>query len=383
MLDLRFLIGRDRGRVRVLVRVEEPLDSRCAPVLNMKLNEKNVASFAVCSSPIDKEGYLLKKGDVGKSVQRRWFVLKGNLLFYFEKKQDKEPLGVVVLEACSVQASAQTKYAFEISFDGQGTRTYVMVADNDEDMQSWLKAISHASYEYLRSIVDELQRRVNVLTSSSKIDGEQVSDMSLLHVGPPKGAEMPEMKRGSAASTPAKVRVQNGILVDIDDDEAPPIPPKLKSHAVHGSKRQLPKVSIDNDDDYDIPPSHTEDSDEDIQAKPRTMHQLRPLPPHSSPMVIPACINTVQPLSPPSTLDRTAVLQPVNASTLPASPGSKEIHDPPSSQTLVDSASSHPLVTRQLAAPPDPKKTIFEMHEEFTQAMQQLRSERTTSNSTT
>lgn len=349
----------------------------------MKLNEKNVASFAVCSSPIDKEGYLLKKGDVGKSFQRRWFVLKGNLLFYFEKKQDKEPLGVIVLEACSVQASAQTKYGFEISFDGQGTRTYVMLADNDEDMQSWLKAISHASYEYLRSIVDELQRRVNVLTSSSKLDGEQASDMSLLHVGPPKGAEMPEVKRGSTPSTQAKVRVQNGILVDIDDDEAPPIPPKLKSHAVHGSKREPPKLSIGNDDDYDIPPSHTEDSDvDDVRPQLRTMHQLRPFPPHSSPLATPVCINTVQPLSPPSTLDRTPVLQPVHAGTLPASLGSKERHDPPSSQTLVDSASSHPLMTRQLAAPPDPKKTIFEMHEEFTQAMEQLRSERTTSNST-
>ena len=102
----------------------------------MKLNDKNVASFAVCSSPVDKEGYLSKKGDLNKGFQRRWFVLKGNLLFYFEKKQDKEPLGVIVLEACSVQASSPAKYSFEISFDGQGTRTYILVADCDEDMQS-------------------------------------------------------------------------------------------------------------------------------------------------------------------------------------------------------------------------------------------------------
>ena len=39
---------------------------------------------------------------VNKSFQRRWFVLKGNLLFYFEKKGDKEPIGVVILEGCTI-----------------------------------------------------------------------------------------------------------------------------------------------------------------------------------------------------------------------------------------------------------------------------------------
>lgn len=348
----------------------------------MRLNEKNVANFAVCSSPIDKEGYLLKKSEVGKSLQRRWFVLKGNLLFYFEKKQDKEPLGVIVLEACSVQASAQTKYAFEISFDGQGTRTYVLVADNDEDMQSWLKAISHASYEYLRSIVDELQRRVNVLTSSSKTSGEQASDMSLLHVGPPKGAGTLEVKKkGSVASSSPKVKVQNGILVDIDDEEAPPIPPKTKSHL---PPRQNSKADVDGD--YDIPPSSPERKEIPSRTKPRTIHHMQTLPPHSSPLVSPLCINTSQPLSPPSTLDRTPVLQPTHAGTLlsrPLPPRSyKPPNDPSSSQILVDSASSHPPVARQLAAPPDPKRSIYEMHEDFTQAMRELHSSRTSANST-
>lgn len=349
----------------------------------MRLNEKNVANFAVCSSPIDKEGYLLKKSEVGKSLQRRWFVLKGNLLFYFEKKQDKEPLGVIVLEACSVQASAQTKYAFEISFDGQGTRTYVLVADNDEDMQSWLKAISHASYEYLRSIVDELQRRVNVLTSSSQTGGEQASDMSLLHVGPPKGTTgTPEIKKkASAVSSLPKVRVQNGILVDIDDEEVPPIPPKTKSHL----PGQNFKAGVDSD--YDIPPSSAEMKVIPDRTKPRTIHHMQTLPPHSSPLVSPLCINTFQPLSPPSTLDTTPVLQPTHAGTLLSRPLPPRSHrppsDPPSSQILVDSASSHPPVARQLAAPPDPKRSIYEMHEDFTQAMRELHSSRTTANSTT
>ena len=44
----------------------------------------------------------MKKGEVNKGFQKRWFVLKGNLLFYFEKRHDKEPLGVIILEGCTI-----------------------------------------------------------------------------------------------------------------------------------------------------------------------------------------------------------------------------------------------------------------------------------------
>lgn len=38
---------------------------------------------------------------VSKTFQRRWFILKGNLLFYFEKKGEKDPLGLIILEGCT------------------------------------------------------------------------------------------------------------------------------------------------------------------------------------------------------------------------------------------------------------------------------------------
>ncbi|MPC60243.1 Sesquipedalian-1 [Portunus trituberculatus] len=69
---------------------------------NMKINEKNLCAYSVSPTLIDKEGYLLKKGEVNKNFQRRWFVLKGNLLFYFEKKGDREPIGVIILEGCTI-----------------------------------------------------------------------------------------------------------------------------------------------------------------------------------------------------------------------------------------------------------------------------------------
>ena len=39
--------------------------------------------------------------------QKRWFVLKGNLLFYFESKTSKEPVGVIVLEGCVIELAEE------------------------------------------------------------------------------------------------------------------------------------------------------------------------------------------------------------------------------------------------------------------------------------
>lgn len=380
----------------------------------MKLNDKNISSFAVCSSPVDKEGYLLKKGDANKEFQRRWFVLKGNLLFYFQKKQDKEPQGVVVLEAFSVQVSSHARYAFEIAFDGQGTRTYVLAADNDEEMQAWMKAISHASYEYLRSIVNELQRRVNLLTSSSQPAGEQASGMSLLHVGPSKMPRAPHrtlseklLIRGPISeSGPVapkvksvqKVTVKNGILVDVED--APPVPAKKKSMTVNSPSRRPPgdgpKLLISVDDT---------DVDNQLQrVGSRPVHHLPSQHPHSSPLV------PVVPIQGSSALDRTPVLQPTSVSTVTTTatdvsrtqPAHGLVYPPPkptkpepyqnggsTSPLLVlsDSSSSTSSVasipnvvaaTRQTSAGPlDSNKTMFEMHHDFTQALEALKSERT------
>ncbi len=69
----------------------------------MKINEKNLIAIANAAHlVIDKEGWLNKKGEVNKGFQKRWFVLKGNLLYYFEKKNDKEPIGVLIVEGCTV-----------------------------------------------------------------------------------------------------------------------------------------------------------------------------------------------------------------------------------------------------------------------------------------
>ncbi|KAK8740703.1 hypothetical protein OTU49_002663 [Cherax quadricarinatus] len=135
----------------------------------MKINEKNLCAYSVSPTQIDKEGYLLKKGEVNKSFQRRWFVLKGNLLFYFEKKGEREPIGVIILEGCTIElAECEDQFTFKLLFHGGGGRTYILAADSQESLEAWMKALARASYDYLKLMVAELQKQLDELNDAEK-----------------------------------------------------------------------------------------------------------------------------------------------------------------------------------------------------------------------
>ncbi|XP_062890319.1 sesquipedalian-1 [Mobula hypostoma] len=127
----------------------------------MKLNERSVAYYATCDSPTDKTGYLHKKGERNTAYHRRWFVLKGNLFFYFEDKESKEPIGVIILEGCTVElCESSEEHAFAIKFDSVKSRTYKMAAESPTEMEAWVKALSRASFDYMRIVVRELEKQL-------------------------------------------------------------------------------------------------------------------------------------------------------------------------------------------------------------------------------
>lgn len=133
------------------------------------INAKGLTRFANSGGPPEKEGFLLKRGDVNKGFQKRWFVLKGNMLFYYEKRGDKEPAGVVILEGCTIELSEcedVDNYAFQISFPGSATRTYILSAESQEEMENWMKALSCAPYDYVKLIVAELQNQLQEVSAS-------------------------------------------------------------------------------------------------------------------------------------------------------------------------------------------------------------------------
>ncbi|CAH2276675.1 Hypothetical predicted protein [Pelobates cultripes] len=135
--------------------------------MNMKLNEKSMVHFATSDSPADYTGYLNKRGSQNSGYKKRWFVLKGNLLFYFEDRDCREPVGVVVLEGCTVElCQSSEEYAFAISFNGAGCHPYILAAETQDEMEGWVKALSRASFDYMRLVVKELEMQLELMQKS-------------------------------------------------------------------------------------------------------------------------------------------------------------------------------------------------------------------------
>ncbi|MBN3309328.1 sesquipedalian-1 [Amia ocellicauda] len=143
----------------------------------MKLNERSVVHYATCDSPPDKTGFLYKKGERNTAYHRRWFILKGNMLFYFEDKESREPIGVIILEGCTVELCESTEeYAFAIKFDCAKSRLYKMAAESQAGMESWVKALSRASFDYMRLVVRELEKQLEEMQA---VQGGPVSGRAL------------------------------------------------------------------------------------------------------------------------------------------------------------------------------------------------------------
>ncbi|XP_065107027.1 sesquipedalian-1 [Paramisgurnus dabryanus] len=136
----------------------------------MKLNERSVAHYATCNSPPDKTGFLYKKGERNTAYHRRWFVLKGNMLFYFDEKESREPIGVIVLEGCTVELceSESEEFAFAIKFECTKAKVYKMSAESQAAMESWVKALSRASFDYMRLVVKELERQLEEVQEEAR-----------------------------------------------------------------------------------------------------------------------------------------------------------------------------------------------------------------------
>ncbi|ELW66360.1 sesquipedalian-1 [Tupaia chinensis] len=130
----------------------------------MKLHRKSVLSFFHGCRPQapDREGILLKKRARNTSYQRRWFVLRGNLLFYLKHRGDHTPLGLILLENCQVEPhlKATEPYAFTIltpGVEGRSGRAYKLAAENQEALGAWLRALGMVSCRRLAVLLPALE----------------------------------------------------------------------------------------------------------------------------------------------------------------------------------------------------------------------------------
>ncbi|GFO30207.1 sesquipedalian-1-like [Plakobranchus ocellatus] len=195
------------------------------------LNEKGLMHFASSGVPADKEGYLHKKGEINKGFQKRWFVLKGNLLFYYERKGDRDPLGVIILEGCTIElAEDADNFMFMINFAASGSRTYFLSAHSQQAMESWMKALSCAGYEYMKLMVSELQNKLkevsenadsNIVHSAdrdSKILGRMYLDTSVSSTDSRGYSKSPRSSKSSNWSVDRRTNPFNDLDLTAEQD---------------------------------------------------------------------------------------------------------------------------------------------------------------------
>uniref|UniRef100_H0XNS0 Sesquipedalian n=2 Tax=Otolemur garnettii TaxID=30611 RepID=H0XNS0_OTOGA len=197
----------------------------------MKLNERSLAFYATCDAPVDNAGFLYKKGGRHAAYHRRWFVLRGNMLFYFEDAASREPVGVIILEGCTVElVEAAEEFAFAVRFAGTRARTYVLAAESQAAMEGWVKALSRASFDYLRLVVRELEQQLAAVRAGACPPPPL----------PRRPSALPPKENGCAVwSTEAPV-----ASAALSGSEPPPPPPRRRASAPHGPLDAAPFAQL-------------------------------------------------------------------------------------------------------------------------------------------
>ena len=108
-------------------------------------------------SPIDKQGFMNKQGGSWKSWKKRWFVLNGETLYYFESnKPDAVPKGSINLVGAAIKQMSMSKAnTFAI---GVTARTYVMSCDTPDDYEKWFEActaVAAGNIEHYRNRITD------------------------------------------------------------------------------------------------------------------------------------------------------------------------------------------------------------------------------------
>eukprot|EP01095_Lingulamoeba_sp_RSL-Kostka_P001006 TRINITY_DN11380_c0_g1_i1.p1 TRINITY_DN11380_c0_g1~~TRINITY_DN11380_c0_g1_i1.p1 ORF type:complete len:487 (-),score=196.72 TRINITY_DN11380_c0_g1_i1:102-1562(-) len=96
----------------------------------------------------DKDGFLTKQGGSIKTWKKRYFILKGNILYYFKSQKDSEQTGQITLETtsrCQPEPNQTSKKKGKYYFSVHTTaRVYSIWADSESSMNQWVDKINAA-----------------------------------------------------------------------------------------------------------------------------------------------------------------------------------------------------------------------------------------------
>ncbi|XP_064567246.1 rho GTPase-activating protein 24 isoform X1 [Zonotrichia leucophrys gambelii] len=120
------------------------------------MEDHNGSSEAPALSPVQhvaiKCGWLRKQGGFVKTWHTRWFVLRGDQLYYFKDEDETKPLGTIFLPGNRViehpcNEESPGKFLFEVVPGADRERmtanheTYLLMASTQNDMEDWVKSI--------------------------------------------------------------------------------------------------------------------------------------------------------------------------------------------------------------------------------------------------
>lgn len=137
------------------------------------LNPKTVIQFLSLEKE-DKAGYLWKRRLEHKgSFKKRYFTVCGNILAYFEKKLDRDPLGILILEGHVVEMLDDLTMALRFPSLGESCRSYVLRGETAADTEQWMRVLSRSGIDFLTLTLEDLEDQLSALTAvrrSSKIE---------------------------------------------------------------------------------------------------------------------------------------------------------------------------------------------------------------------
>lgn len=113
----------------------------------------------------DKCGYLTKEGRINTAMKKRWFILKGDQLYYMHEPNAVNLLGTIQLQDSTIKIENKEKFSFLIYTKH---RTFYLVADNEHELHSWVDLLN------VNSKKDRESRRLERGISLSDIDNVKI-----------------------------------------------------------------------------------------------------------------------------------------------------------------------------------------------------------------
>lgn len=187
---------------------------------------------------ITKAGFLEKKRKketvLLKSYQKRYCVLKDNILYYYEKQTDKRQLGAFILKDYEVRTSpnlGKESTKKDLSFDllCPGKRTYQFIAYTKEDLFDWKSAIEKAAIKNMitSSIIDPEEESIyeefdDILTLKASIANADLYDDNINEDEVYDDAEaipVKKVEKPPVTGSPKKPPLKSSL---------PPVPPPRK-----------------------------------------------------------------------------------------------------------------------------------------------------------